>query len=110
MTEDGIKFRIYRCGNLEIRTTQEPNTKEIIVAVFSMGAAECKQVRQVEAYEKITKVTQYVERAGSKDGQQDDLLLHSRSYVMLKTERGNCIVTEKLQNGTVTWQENPQNI
>merc|ERR1712060_342696 len=34
-TEDGIRFRIYRVGGIEVRTTQESGSEEEIGAVFS---------------------------------------------------------------------------
>merc|ERR1712154_218299 len=35
-TEDGVTFRTYRAGSLEVRTVQEINGKETIGAVFSV--------------------------------------------------------------------------
>merc|ERR1712079_178435 len=32
------------------------------------------------------------------------------SYIVFQTECGNTIVTEKLQDGSVTWDENPSNL
>jgi hypothetical protein len=39
ITEEGMKFRIYKKGSLEVRTTQEICGKEIIGAVFTHDAA-----------------------------------------------------------------------
>merc|ERR1712050_377462 len=48
--------------------------------------------------EQVVKVAEYVERA-------EDLLGHS--YVVLETDQGNTIITEKLRSGAVTWEVNP---
>merc|ERR1712039_117882 len=37
-TEDGTSFRIYRAGNLELRTTQAHDSEETVRAVFSVRA------------------------------------------------------------------------
>mmetsp|Transcript_135647 Transcript_135647/g.253460 ORF Transcript_135647/g.253460 Transcript_135647/m.253460 type:complete len:656 (-) Transcript_135647:80-2047(-) len=99
-TEEFVRFRIYHIGSLEVRTTQEPNRKEIIGAVFSMdGQDQEKHMsgKAIDESEKIAKVIEYVEKA--EDGR--------RSYVELVTEQGNKILTEKLSTGIITWLENP---
>merc|ERR1712032_1205869 len=55
---------------------------------------------KISENEKIVKVTHYVESA---DGEP-------RQYVALETEKRNVIITEELDDGTVTWEENPQNL
>jgi len=98
--EDGLAFRIYRFGSLEVRTTQEPGGQEEIGAVFSFSqqaqAHECKE--SAGDQERIHKVTEYVE---------NDASGNAHYYVTLETQAGNTIVTEKLRDGTVTWNENP---
>jgi len=106
-TEDGIRFRIYRFGSLEVRTTQTSEGDEEIGVVFSIrasaqGAAEDrKQDRCVKDAEKVVKVTEYVERVNE---------LHWHSYLVLETDQGNVIVTEQLKDGRVTWEENPRDL
>merc|ERR1719272_504586 len=55
--EDGIKFRIYKIGSLEVRTTQVPDCKEIIGAVFSISAPSMagKQDRSTNEKENVVK-------------------------------------------------------
>merc|ERR1712032_847429 len=38
-SEDGMRFRVYKVGSLEVRTTQELNGKETVGAVFSNNAS-----------------------------------------------------------------------
>eukprot|EP00913_Durusdinium_trenchii_P019841 g18649.t1 len=56
-TEDGIVFRIYRLGRLEVRTAQAPNSEEQeILSVFSqrpvteMAPGKMKAVSQDEKF------------------------------------------------------------
>merc|ERR1712039_398963 len=72
-TEDGVHFRVYRVGSLEVRTTQENDGLEIIAAVLSTTATpqaseQNKPGRAVQETDKVVKVTEYVERDG-KQGQ-----------------------------------------
>jgi len=101
--EDGSRFRVYRLGSLEVRTTQEMHGKETISAVFSARAsAETVQHfgrRAIEEHEKIVKVTEYVEGSGAQ----------YRCYVVAETERKNLIVTEVL-NGAMKREENPKDL
>jgi len=54
-TEDGMHFRIYRLGSLEVRTAQELGSEEVVGAVYSVYSqtsalgAECKQSQKREA-------------------------------------------------------------
>merc|ERR1712190_677111 len=92
-TEDETRFRIYKLGSLEVRTTQEPDGKEFVGVVYSVQASDKKPSRILDS-ERVVKVTEYVEQA-------------RRFYVVLETEQGTAVVTEKLANGNVTWKENP---
>jgi len=98
-TEDGLCFRIYRVGSLEVRTTQEHDSNEIVGAIFSTKDASKKgsQVQNIPQDDKLVKVTEYVEARG-------------RYYVVLETEQGNMILTEKLKDGTFSWEENPADV
>merc|ERR1712216_188451 len=76
--------------------------EEVVGAVFSVRTAPVMQQPAAEAQvpeqEKITKVTEFVEADEA----------HYRSYIVLETAEGNVIATEKLADGTATWEENPQ--
>merc|ERR1719199_545898 len=66
-TEEGMRFRIYRMGSLEVRTTQEVKCEETIGAIFSIRdpkAAACQDERRekLQLHEKVAKATEYVER------------------------------------------------
>merc|ERR1712061_978482 len=84
-TEDGIRFRIYKCGSLEVRTCQEPNGKEVIGAVFSVRPVvahpclEQEQARTVGEGEKVVRVTQYVERS-TRGISKSTVALNGRPY------------------------------
>jgi len=99
-TEDGSRFRIYKIGSLEVRTTQPHETKEAVGVVFSVHA-RAQGAQHAEAHEQVIKAMQYVERAGSSQ---------CRYYVLLETEEGHSILTEKLADGTVAWEESPQDL
>jgi hypothetical protein len=100
-TEDGMAFRIYRSGSLEVRTTQEHGAEEIVGAVFSISKTvpTIKQGVTKES-EHIVKVTEYV-TAGAQ---------YRRSYVVLETDKSTSIVTEQLSNGAHSWEENPADL
>uniref|UniRef100_A0A6T1JNG0 Uncharacterized protein n=1 Tax=Alexandrium monilatum TaxID=311494 RepID=A0A6T1JNG0_9DINO len=100
--EDGTRFRIYRFGSLEVRTTQEHDGEETIGAVLSSGPAleEPKARGGVKNAEKLVKATEYVER--SRKGYH--------TYVVLETENQNTILTEILANGKIKREENPKNL
>eukprot|EP00931_Biecheleriopsis_adriatica_P026426 TRINITY_DN16083_c0_g1_i1.p1 TRINITY_DN16083_c0_g1~~TRINITY_DN16083_c0_g1_i1.p1 ORF type:complete len:1036 (-),score=244.94 TRINITY_DN16083_c0_g1_i1:61-3168(-) len=111
VTEDGMVFRIYRIGSLEVRTTQEASSIEKVRAVFSLRPVVWKPiagngVREALDDEKILKAKLFVENACADDKRAD--LYHY--YVVLETERSNVIVTERLADGTTTWTVNPDNV
>jgi len=105
-TEDGLRFRVYRLGSLEVRTTQEQTGYEVVGAVLSTRApgtaCEKGQEKAVSDEEKLVKVTEYVERAQrSASGY--------RYYVVLHTETG-AMVTELLENGSVAFEVAPADL
>jgi len=105
-TEEGIRWRIYRLGSLEVRTTQDPFGEESVGAVLSIGGTATPgpaAAKAVSKTDKITKATEYVEWS------REDRSRRS-SYVLLQTEAGHTIVTEKLADGSVTWQENHDDV
>lgn len=53
--------------------------------------------------DKIIKAIEYVENSSDTD-------MSAHYYVVLKTELGDSILTEKLMDGIVTWAENPENL
>merc|ERR1712110_1374462 len=92
---------MYRVGSLEVRTLQDINGNETIGAVFSVceqaHRASEDQKEKVNGKARIAKVTQYVEK-----------LVQGRGYfVVLETEQGIKIVTEKLPDGRVAFHESP---
>jgi len=111
-TEEGVKFRMYQVGSIELRTTQEPDSEEIVGAVFSrrslaqapnQGKAGDKILGQVDEYEKVARVTMYVEK---------DVRFPTdyRYYLVIETESAHTIMTEKLCDGSVIWKENPADL
>lgn len=103
-TEDGVTFRIYRCGSLEVRTLQEINGNESIGAVFSVSE-EVHRVGEgwtgkVSGTDRIVKVTQYVEKLDAGRGY----------FVVLETEEGAKLVTEKLPDMKVVLEESPASL
>jgi len=72
--------------------------KEIVGAVFSVRKADKgAKVRSVLQEDKLVKATEYVEA-------------RRHCYIVLETEQGNVIVTEKMKDGTVSWEENPADV
>mmetsp|Transcript_9535 Transcript_9535/g.22485 ORF Transcript_9535/g.22485 Transcript_9535/m.22485 type:complete len:948 (-) Transcript_9535:75-2918(-) len=99
-TEDGTRFRIYKIGSLEVRTTQDLDSAETVAAVFSAcapaGASKARP-QALRGEEKIEKATEYVEGSCGEP----------RSYIVLETESKSTIVVEHLKQGTVKREVNP---
>jgi hypothetical protein len=112
VTEEGTRFRIYRVGSLEVRTSQTVNSVEQIGAVFSVrDPAKTSKTEltidhgeAVQTNEKIAKVTEYVERS---TGEKGTAKSNRRYYLVVETGAGRRISTERLSDGTVTWDEDP---
>jgi len=107
-TEDGIRFRIYKVGSLEVRTTQKPTADEVVGVVFSIRPStqtlvQGRQCQKVQEHERILKASVYV----AEDRQR---LSNHGYYLVLETDGRNTIVTEMLRDGAVTWQENPADV
>jgi len=107
-TEEGIRFRAYKIGSIQVRTTQEPNADEIVGVVFSTSASaqartQSKHGQKLKEDEQIVKATTYVERDAKYP-------LYHRYYLTLETEVGNMVVTEMLRDGSVIWNENPADL
>jgi hypothetical protein len=111
-TEDGVRFCIYRLGVLEVRTTQETSGAEVIGAVFSVlnqaSAAAMTATRAVQDEEKISVVTEFVEREFAIG--VDPSILRRRLYVVFETDRGSKILTERMKDGSFAWVENPRDL
>jgi len=105
-TEDGTRFRIYRLGSLELRTSQDYAENETVCAVYSVLAPRMDKGGRygciVKEQERVIKVTEYVER-----GDLNTSCAHWQSYLVLETDQGNVVMTEQLANGAMQWKENP---
>lgn len=112
-TEEGVHFRIYRLGNLEVRTTQNPKGAEDIDIVFSIrnqipqAAAKGLQPANLEQ-QIITRAASYIERAFVAG--VDASRLHCQHYLVLDTVSGNKIVTERLSDGQLSWVLDPEDL
>jgi len=105
-TEDGLRYRVYRDGELEVRTTQEHDGAETIGAVFSTGASV---QASIVGSERVVKVTEYVAApARTASGQAAPDRPRHCYYVVLETASGNVVLTERLLNGAVAWAELPE--
>eukprot|EP00930_Biecheleria_cincta_P032318 TRINITY_DN22427_c0_g1_i1.p1 TRINITY_DN22427_c0_g1~~TRINITY_DN22427_c0_g1_i1.p1 ORF type:complete len:1043 (-),score=216.13 TRINITY_DN22427_c0_g1_i1:272-3376(-) len=114
-TEDGVTFRIYRLGSLEIRTTQEPNCEEMVGAVFSRRAPALQlrsgtKAGQVQENEMVVKAKVYTEVAESDARPQADAKPVCHFYVVLETNTASTIVAEQLQDESISWAVDPSNL
>jgi len=107
-TEDGVRFRIYKTGSLEVRTTQEHGGSEELGAVFSISSRQ--DVSDVDEQAKVAKVTEYVEPLPQGGASAAQWTLHCRSYVVLETEAGRSVVAEKLLDGRTLWRQDPEDL
>jgi hypothetical protein len=103
VTEDGMRFCIYRLGSLEVRTFREVGCDESMGVVFSLQdrKPEHSSEVQVELEEKIVKATEYVERS---------VAGHRRYYIVLETENGHKVMTERREDGFITWEVDPNGL
>jgi hypothetical protein len=111
-TEEGLQFRIYRLGSLEVRTTQELHDEEKVGAVFSIGSASPHASMRGPLpadweQEKIVKVSSYIEHT---DSECQTSTLRCRYYLVLETDKGDKILTERLPDGSLSWVENPSDL
>jgi len=115
-TEEGLRFRIYCIGSVEVRTTQEVGCEEVVGAVFSIrnptgtgSTAGNKQSQEISDKDKITKATEYVERIyGPMDSSKPSA--RRRYYVVLEIEHDGHICTERLASGEITWEVQPEGL
>jgi hypothetical protein len=115
-TEEGMRFRIYRIGSLELRSIHEVHAKEVVEAVFSIctpsQASQTSKLgllgrkKAIASNEKITKVVEYVEKALVSTVDAGHSASYHRYYLVLETEMGSMVSTELLLDGKVIWLEN----
>jgi hypothetical protein len=110
-TEDGCKYRIYKRGNLEVRTLKAYQGAETVEAVFSSsGSSEVAPPAAAgKAAPELKKVTQYV-AAATTAAAEDEGKVKARYFVTLEAECGTTVVTEMLADGSSTWEEGPADI
>jgi len=111
VTEDGVAFRIYKIGSLEVRTIQDAEGLEEVCVVFSSGSAswqpQSSKSEGLLAKEMLSKCRIFVETL-EREAQMD----HSprNYYTVLETKQGSIIVTELREDGEVSWVQNPNNL
>jgi len=108
ISEEGVRFRVYKVGSLEVRTTQELDGKETVGAVFSIspsgeGPGQRKKWQKADFTDTVKKVTTFVEK-------DRELKSRHRYYVVLETENNKTIVTEMNANGFIDWKESPADL
>eukprot|EP00930_Biecheleria_cincta_P050348 TRINITY_DN354_c1_g1_i1.p1 TRINITY_DN354_c1_g1~~TRINITY_DN354_c1_g1_i1.p1 ORF type:complete len:1142 (+),score=241.95 TRINITY_DN354_c1_g1_i1:94-3519(+) len=112
-TEDGVVFRIYSVGRLQIRTTEAQLGEEVVGAVFSHQTpcwqpSPGKIAKTVREGERVVKAKVYIEALETDLAQPQ--IACGRFYVVLETEASNIVVTEKLADGSGTWVLNADNL
>jgi len=109
-TEDGARFRIYKMGSLEVRTTQASGAAEEIGAVFSVTTAQDDAEERLDLQARVVKATEYVEPLPQSGSRVQQWTLECRSYVVLETDAGRSIMVEKLQDGRAVWRQDPADL
>ena len=113
--EDGTVYRVYRRGELEVRTLQAWDAEcDAVAATFRLGDTEGAGAprpeprgsfrREPREQEQVARVTELVEPA------PPGLWPCYCAFVVLETERGARIATRMLGDGTVTWEEGPEDL
>lgn len=112
-TEEGLRFRIYRQGQLEIRTTQEHGRAERIGVVFSR---ESKFQAAIWGPESVTKVALCVSHSQNTSIPEEEGLAKeeqrpsSHYFLLLRSKSGGVIVTSCVPQGQVPWEECPKDL
>ncbi|CAJ1440046.1 unnamed protein product [Effrenium voratum] len=110
-TEDGVAFRIYKIGSLEVRTIQEAEGEEKVAVVFSSGAAswEAKAAKGEEALarELVTSCKIYAEAMEHEAWAED---MPCNYYAVLESQSGAVVATEMTSDGSFLWLQNPNNL
>jgi len=110
-TEEGMRFRIYSLGKLEVRTLQEESKEEVVGAVFSTqpAAKAAGPHVDVDEHDRIIKATLYTERsAGSAKTSCPGAL--RQYYVIIETMKGSKIRMECSATGEATWEPEPADL
>ncbi|CAE6924796.1 unnamed protein product [Symbiodinium sp. CCMP2592] len=106
VTEDGVAFRIYKLGSLEVRTIQEVAEAEMVHVVFSSRAASWEtkgsKAQDVLGKEKLSRCRVYVEAMEHE--------ACNNYYIVLETTEKTVIVTERMSDGSLCWLQNPHNL
>ncbi|CAE7326460.1 unnamed protein product [Symbiodinium necroappetens] len=106
VTEDGVAFRIYKLGSLEVRTIQEVGEAEMVHVVFSSRAASWEtkgsKAQDVLGKEKLSRCRVYVEAMEHE--------ACNNYYIVLETIEKTVIVTERMSDGSLCWLQNPHNL
>jgi len=112
--EDGLRYRIYRGNDMQVRTVQHPSGPEQVGAAF---AAKPNIPASIWGAESVTKVAALVssELDNAVDGAPLRPKLNyneeSRCYsLILRTQSNSIVLTEMLADGTVTWVEGTGNL
>mmetsp|Transcript_70259 Transcript_70259/g.164842 ORF Transcript_70259/g.164842 Transcript_70259/m.164842 type:complete len:982 (+) Transcript_70259:72-3017(+) len=132
--EDGVVYRIYQIGTMEVRTTQEPASSEVVKVVFSIrstkwraiaGRAEVAdgerivQARMfVESVDTVSDLTRSIHGKAAEPTQKLDSdalwrsqkMDHCHYFIVLETDKDNMLVTEKNLDGSVSLVVNPENV
>jgi len=117
-SEEGLRFRVYHLGSLEIRTIQGLGDSEVVGAVFSTQPhARVTRSKKLSANDKVVKALLYIEAGHLEsilvDGVKKSATnagLFRHYYTVLETQEGNKVVTEQLASGRTTWQVNPEDL
>jgi len=115
-TEEGTRYRIYSLGSFEVRTVQQAGARspEVVGAVFARRTAGWTpskyRMQSLPDRELLVQGRVYIEE----DQETMDCTTKGKDkchyYVVLETNRGNIIVTEKLTNGSTSLVVSPDNI
>eukprot|EP00439_Symbiodinium_sp_Y106_P086985 s383_g37.t2 len=106
VTEDGVAFRIYKLGSLEVRTIQEVEKPEMVHVVFSSRAVSWEtkgsKPQDVLGKEKLSRCRVYVEAMEHE--------ACNNYYIVLETIEKTVVVSERASDGSLYWLQNPHNL
>jgi len=102
-TEDGLRFRVYRAGSLEVRTVQQPGGEETLEAIFavapassSTSSASLPEASAIGAA-RVAKVLELVESDERETAQTAGLVRARphRFFLKVETEAGPAALVEQ---------------
>jgi hypothetical protein len=110
-TEEGLRFRIYSLGVLEVRTAQEVDGEEIVGAVFSTQPLPktAGSSADIDEHQRVTKATLYVERAGGCIKTACPSACR-RYFMVVETVNGQRICMELQPTGAATLELEPADL